>query len=77
MPRITVHQASDGTLHRTYDEYAKHEEALRINHAYVESELPAFIDDVDVKSFILANKNEIEKIILKSKVKRKAQPKKK
>jgi len=77
MPRVIVHQATDGTLHRTYDEYVKHEEACRIDDEYDKSSLPVHLDHVNVKSFIIDNKDVIEQIILKSKVKRKAQPKKK
>ena len=82
MPRVTVHESSDGKLHRTYEEYVAHEEALNFSQKWDEAfgldEKTIFesSEQADAtKAFVERYKEQITAVITASKVKRKS-PKK-
>ena len=79
MAIIKMHQASDGSLHKSFEEYAAHEERLKITAAVKEA---AFVntgfelDDRDnsvlfrenIGEFIAANADVLRKILSESAV---------
>lgn len=82
MPRITVHESSDGKLHRTYEEYVTHEESLKFSQEWDKSfgldEQRIFVspEQADaVKAFVEQYKEQITAVIASSKVKRKSSKK--
>jgi len=84
MAIVQMHKASDGTLHESFELFAKHEENLKIEQAFKEVELDMSVffvnedagssglvlDDADIGKFIADNADVIRNILANSKVKR-------
>lgn len=75
MPLVRVHEASDGKLFKSYDDYVVHEEAIKFNATWNEKFASKFEDNPElghaVKEFVQGNQREISKLIESSAVKRK------
>ncbi|WP_151708852.1 hypothetical protein [Acinetobacter brisouii] len=82
MPLVRVHEASDGQLFRSYDEYVNHEQGLKFDKLWEQRFAQHITDDFDestqdaISSFVYDNMDELEKLIQDVRIKRRGAPSK-
>lgn len=81
MPLVRVHEASDGTLFKNYEDYVVHEEGIKFDAYWDKQFAKVFEENPDlgqtVKEFIQSNQLDIALLITSSSVKRTGSGKKK